>query len=290
VGLEWGLDGARRLAPTADAVVVVDVLSFCTSVTVACERGARVWPHPGGAAADDLARSLDAVLAGPRSLSRPSLSPTSLTELPEGARLVLPSPNGSALAHALLDAGGPVVAGCLRNAAAVARHVAGARDVLVLPAGERWDDGSIRFAYEDLVGAGAVVDRLASLVPALARSPEAAVTPVTPSSAAAATGTASSPSSLERIDRFPNICGILWRNRDASKFREVRVVRVLPGVRAHPGQPRSTPPLASALPLDLALVRVLPAGRGRGAGGSKPRSRMPRSISAMAVSTTLTRA
>ena len=173
VGLEWGLNGARRLAPTVDAVVVVDVLSFCTSVTVACERGARVWPHPGGAASVDLARSLDAVLAGPRRLSRPSLSPTSLLELPEGSRLVLPSPNGSALSHALRDAGGPVVAGCLRNAAAVARHVAGARDVLVLPAGERWDDGSIRFAYEDLVGAGAVVDRLASLVPALLRSPEA---------------------------------------------------------------------------------------------------------------------
>jgi 2-phosphosulfolactate phosphatase len=174
VRLEWGLNGARRLAPTADAVVVVDVLSFCTSVTVACDRGARVWPNEGGAAAVDLARSLDAVLAGPRSLSQPSLSPTSLLELPGGSRLVLPSPNGSALAHALRDAGGrPVVAGCLRNAAAVARRLAGARDVLVVPAGERWDDGSIRFAYEDLVGAGAVVDRLTSLVPGLLRSPEA---------------------------------------------------------------------------------------------------------------------
>src|SRR3712207_8889010 len=39
--------------------------------------------------------------------------------------------------------------------------------------------------------------------------------------------------------RFPNICGILGMSRDASKFREVRAVRALPG------QARSTPPLAS---------------------------------------------
>ena len=40
---------------------------------------------------------------------------------------------------------------------------------------------------------------------------------------------ASSASSRERIDRVPNICGILGSNRDASKFRVVRAVRALPG-------------------------------------------------------------
>jgi 2-phosphosulfolactate phosphatase len=65
-----------------------------------------------------------------------------------------------------------VVAGCLRNAAAVARRVAGLRRVGLVPAGERWSDSSIRFAYEDLVGAGAIVVRLRSLVPDIVTSPE----------------------------------------------------------------------------------------------------------------------
>ncbi|GMA86262.1 hypothetical protein GCM10025868_15120 [Angustibacter aerolatus] len=174
--LEWGLQGARRFAERVDVVVVVDVLSFSTSVTVACERGARVWPHPGGEEAHALARSIEAVLAGTRShTSGPSLSPTSLLDLPEGSRLVLPSPNGSSITHALMNAKVAVVAGGLRNAAAVARYVrdVGAERVAVVPAGERWPDHSLRFAYEDLVGAGAVVRRLTETVPGLFRSPEA---------------------------------------------------------------------------------------------------------------------
>ncbi|GAB3680994.1 hypothetical protein GCM10028814_17010 [Angustibacter aerolatus] len=176
VDLEWGLQGARRFAERVDVVVVVDVLSFSTSVTVACERGARVWPHPGGEEAHALARSIEAVLAGTRShTSGPSLSPTSLLDLPEGSRLVLPSPNGSSITHALMNAKVAVVAGGLRNAAAVARYVrdVGAERVAVVPAGERWPDHSLRFAYEDLVGAGAVVRRLTETVPGLFRSPEA---------------------------------------------------------------------------------------------------------------------
>jgi 2-phosphosulfolactate phosphatase len=174
VDLEWGLQGARHLAADADAIVVVDVLSFCTSVTVACERGACVWPHPGGEEAQALARSLEAVLAGTRSHREgPSLSPTSLLDLPDGTRLVLPSPNGSSLTHALMTSRRLVVAGCLRNAAAAARRVAASQRVLLLCAGEQWGDGSLRFAYEDLVGAGAVVERLTALVPELVRSPEA---------------------------------------------------------------------------------------------------------------------
>jgi 2-phosphosulfolactate phosphatase len=174
IDVVWGLQGARHLASEADVVVVVDVLSFSTSVAVACERGAWVWPHPGGPEAELLARALGAVLAGPRvPRGAPSLSPTSLLDLPRGTRLLLPSPNGSAISHALSGGRPRVVAGALHNAAAVARWVAGAPRVAVVPAGERWDDGSLRFAYEDLVGAGAVVERLTACVPRLVRSPAA---------------------------------------------------------------------------------------------------------------------
>ncbi|MEU1784682.1 hypothetical protein ABZ553_01850 [Streptomyces sparsogenes] len=45
VRFEWGPVGARRLAPEAACLVVVDVLSFTTSVTVAVEAGTRVFPY-----------------------------------------------------------------------------------------------------------------------------------------------------------------------------------------------------------------------------------------------------
>ncbi|MGL5858123.1 MAG: 2-phosphosulfolactate phosphatase [Angustibacter sp.] len=179
IDVEWGLAGARSFADTADVVVVVDVLSFSTSVTVACERGARVWPHPGGEAAHELARSIEAELAGTRShRGGPSLSPASLLELPRGARLVLPSPNGSSITHALMGSSALVLTGCLRNADAVARRIGqavdeGATVVAVVPAGERWPDESLRVAYEDLVGAGAVISRLAARQPDVVLSPEA---------------------------------------------------------------------------------------------------------------------
>jgi glycine cleavage system H protein len=54
VRCEWGLRGAERLAPTCDAVIVVDVLSFSTAVSVAVSRGAPVTTEqraPGWCAA-----------------------------------------------------------------------------------------------------------------------------------------------------------------------------------------------------------------------------------------------
>lgn len=178
VALEWGVAGARSLTDgTADdAIVVVDVLSFSTSVELACAKGATVWPHPGGEEAQSLARSLEAVLAGTRThRDGPSLSPSSMLDLAEGTRLVLPSPNGSAITHALRGTPCTVVAGCLRNAAAVARYLHGFRRVLLVPGGERWPDGSMRVAYEDLVGAGAIASRLVGLDPSVRLTPEAQV-------------------------------------------------------------------------------------------------------------------
>ncbi|MDQ0904765.1 phosphosulfolactate phosphohydrolase-like enzyme [Streptomyces canus] len=73
-----------------------------------------------------------------------------------------------------------VVAGALRNATAAAHWLVGQgygtadRPVAVIASGERWPDGSLRPAMEDLLGAGAIVaalhERLSDTL-----SPEAAV-------------------------------------------------------------------------------------------------------------------
>ena len=176
VALEWGPVGARTLAERSDVVVVVDVLSFSTALTIAVERGATVWPHTGGESARQLARDIGAVLAGNRSSHEGlTLSPQSLLDVDDETRLVLPSPNGSSIAFAAINGGVPVVAGCLRNASAVSRFLQDFDRIALVPAGEQWGDGSLRPAYEDLVGAGAVVDRLAGRDPGLQLTPEAEV-------------------------------------------------------------------------------------------------------------------
>lgn len=170
VRMEWGPTGAAAVARDADVAVVVDVLSFTTTLTVALEHGIRVHPYrwrDDGAAA--YAAERGAVLAVGRfeAASGPgvvTLSPASLTGVTGVERLVLPSPNGSTIAFGLAESGARVVGACLRNAAAVAAwlspHVADGARVAVVPAGERWSDGSLRPAVEDLWGAGAVLARL----------------------------------------------------------------------------------------------------------------------------------
>ncbi|NIY81110.1 2-phosphosulfolactate phosphatase [Celeribacter sp. HF31] len=164
---EWGLSGAHRLVPEANVLVVIDVLSFSTCVDVATSRDARVYPYPSRdrSAAATEARRLSAELAGKRSDSGYSLSPDTLTSLPSGAALVLPSPNGARISFAARDLGRPVLAGCLRNAAAVADLAAKLTgldgNIALVPAGETWPDGSLRPAIEDQIGAGAIADRLA---------------------------------------------------------------------------------------------------------------------------------
>jgi 2-phosphosulfolactate phosphatase len=217
VRMEWGLRGAEAISPGADYVVIVDLLSFTTTVSVALDRGAEVFPYPWrDESARGFARQHRAVLAVGRSeavdaaaasetaatetaataadMSQPpliSLSPASVRAAPHLDRIVLPSPNGSALASQLAGSGRQVLAVCLRNRAAVATWVAreparpstprqpgrgstpskpstagtaGRPPVIaVIAAGERWPDGSLRPAAEDLWGAGALITALGSL-------------------------------------------------------------------------------------------------------------------------------
>lgn len=131
VRFEWGVDGLARLAP-ADVVVVVDVLRFSTTVIQAIERGETV--------------ALDAAAHAA-------------------------SVNGAAVAEAAAAGGGLVVLGGLRNASAVAAAVLAEQErrrdrtsVAVIAAGElasRDAGAALRFAVEDLLGAGAIIAALA---------------------------------------------------------------------------------------------------------------------------------
>jgi 2-phosphosulfolactate phosphatase len=170
VRFDWGLDGAAAIGEGADVIVLVDILSFSTTVDIATGHGLHVmpaWPEDAAATAE----RIGAVVAGKRGDGL-SLSPASITAESVGdtERLVLTSLNGAAIAAAL--AGGPalVVAASLRNRRAVADWVLAQQGdrgdrftIAVVAAGELREDGSLRFAVEDLLGAGAVIDALADV-------------------------------------------------------------------------------------------------------------------------------
>lgn len=134
VRFEWGTEGLARLAP-ADIVVAVDVLRFSSTLA-------------------------DAVAAGRR------------IPLEEA---VLWSTNGAAVAAAASAPGvgrapSTVLIGGIRNAAAVARAVMTLQErqgtrasVSIIAAGELGPTGELRFAVEDQLGAGAIIDALCDL-------------------------------------------------------------------------------------------------------------------------------
>jgi 2-phosphosulfolactate phosphatase len=182
IRMEWGLRGAEAVTQGAAVAVVIDVLSFTTTLTVAVDAGAEVYPFPSNdASAREFARLHDAALAIGRIEAREtggrgpavSLSPASLRAGTAPARIVLPSPNGSAVAHTLASGPAIVVGAALRNRAAVAGWIAerlagdaathAQPPIAVIAAGERWPDGSLRPAIEDFWGAGAVIAALSEL-------------------------------------------------------------------------------------------------------------------------------
>ncbi len=182
IRFEWGQAGARRLAVEAACLVVVDVLSFTTAVSVAVQVGSRVLPFwlPAATATAaeragaEMAAAIYARQSGARLAVTPStitpdapwaLSPAQLRKAPFTDRLVLPSPDCSTITAAARP-GVPVIAACLRNITAVGSWITShgygtpERPVAVIAAGEQWPDGSLRPALEDLLGAGALISDL----------------------------------------------------------------------------------------------------------------------------------
>jgi 2-phosphosulfolactate phosphatase len=127
VRFDWGIEGARTIAADVDVIVVVDVLGFGTEVDLKVGAG--------------------------ESLSLQNAS---------GA--------GAQIAINLVGHPAVVLAGCLRNSTAIATWALAQQGdkgdrfgVAVIAAGKRRADGSTRFAVEDLLGAGAIIEALAEV-------------------------------------------------------------------------------------------------------------------------------
>jgi 2-phosphosulfolactate phosphatase len=157
---EWGAEGVSTLAPTCDVVIVVDVLSFTTAVEIATSQSATVFPYRWkDETTCDFAATVNAEVADRDSPNNFNLSPSSLENLPENTRLVLPSSNGSTVS--LLAGNTPVIAGCLRNCRAVAESAMHkGKRIAIIPAGERWSNDTLRPCVEDFIGAGAIISFL----------------------------------------------------------------------------------------------------------------------------------
>ena len=161
IACEWSAEGVSTLAPTADVVIVVDVLTFTTCVEFATNQGAIIYPYRWkDETMYDFARKFNAEVADRNNPNGFSLSVTTLQNLLENTRLVLPSPNGSTVSLLAVE-GVHVIAGCLRNCRAVAESaMRKGKRIAVIPAGERWKNDTLRPCVEDLIGVGAIISYL----------------------------------------------------------------------------------------------------------------------------------
>jgi 2-phosphosulfolactate phosphatase len=180
--LDWGPRGVRKAAERGNILVIVDTLSFSTSVATAVHFGGLIYPCIEMKDAIDLARRIGAVAAvGRRDVpekGRFSLSPLTYLGLEPGTRITLASPNGATCCrHG--QAAPALFIGALVNARAVADAVSELLDksnlsVTIIACGERWDESDegdrLRVAIEDYLGAGAILSYLS-----YTKSPEARV-------------------------------------------------------------------------------------------------------------------
>ena len=169
--LFWGPSGAQLAAETAAAIVIVDTLSFSTTVITAVGRGAVVYPCGEGDDPLRLAQQVGGVVSvGRHDVPRKgpySLSPLTFRDLPPDTKVVLNAVNGGTCSR-LAGAAPLLFVGALINAGAAAAAVSdvldAGRSCAVVVCGERLVEagpgGGIRFAVEDYLGAGAILSFL----------------------------------------------------------------------------------------------------------------------------------
>jgi 2-phosphosulfolactate phosphatase len=172
-----------QAATRGNVVVIVDTMSFSTTAVTAIHHGGMIYPCTSQEEAVVLAQQVGAELAVFReqvpARGRFSLSPGTFLQMEPGCKVVLASPNGAICCYYGRHAPYLLV-GTLVNARAVAAVLAELLDrnpglsVTVIACGERWsgptEDGPLRVAIEDYLGAGAILSYLNA-----EKSPEARV-------------------------------------------------------------------------------------------------------------------
>ncbi|CAH1195884.1 putative 2-phosphosulfolactate phosphatase [Paenibacillus auburnensis] len=185
VKLDWGRRGARAAAERGDIVIIVDVLSFSSTVVTAVQHKANIYPYPPpiNETAKAYAKELGAEMVWGRSeairVGGHSLSPLSFSSADYARDFVLCSLNGAACTWIAAQVPALLV-GCLLNASAVADTANRLKlemdvNITVIPCGEKWSDvkegeDELRPGIEDYLGAGLILSRLAGT-----KSPEAEV-------------------------------------------------------------------------------------------------------------------
>ncbi|CAG9614085.1 2-phosphosulfolactate phosphatase [Bacillus rhizoplanae] len=173
--IEWGRRGAREAAKRGDITIIVDVLSFSSTVVTALHVGAEIFPYPlplnekAKAYAQQLGAELMLSRAEAAKMGKHSLSPVTFNDVDQGSRFVLCSLNGASCTW-IASKVPALFIGCLLNASAVAEAAnllqkqTGA-NITVVPCGEHWEDpqedeNELRPAIEDYLGAGAIIEKL----------------------------------------------------------------------------------------------------------------------------------
>jgi 2-phosphosulfolactate phosphatase len=169
---DWGRYRVRQAAERGDILVIVDTLSFSTTTVTAVHYGGSIYPCTLEEDAAALAQHIGGEAAVSRydvpHKGRFSLSPATYLHLEPGTRVVLDSPNGATCSRYANQVPFLFV-GALVNAKAVAAVVSSLLEhqelsVTVIACGERWktpsEDGELRVALEDYLGAGAILSYL----------------------------------------------------------------------------------------------------------------------------------
>ncbi|MDZ5471474.1 2-phosphosulfolactate phosphatase [Bacillus sp. 31A1R] len=181
--MEWGRRGAREAAERGDIVIVIDVLSFSSTVVSALSQGAIIYPYPpnldGKEYADQLGAEYILGRAEAAKMGKATLSPVSFTEEHANKKYVLTSLNG-AFCTWLASRVPALLIGSLLNASSVAAVANKLRQetnkpITVIACGEQWmngleDEDTLRPSVEDYIGAGAILSYLRG-----SKSPEAEV-------------------------------------------------------------------------------------------------------------------
>ncbi|MHA6530255.1 2-phosphosulfolactate phosphatase [Paenibacillus sp. BAC0078] len=185
VKLDWGATGARMASQRGDIVIIVDVLSFSSTVVTATQHQARIFPFPPpiNEEAKAFAKAKHAEIVWGRAEAvregGHSLSPLSFGAADQARNFVLCSVNG-ALCTSVASQVPALLIGCLLNASAVAR-IANQfsqeqnKDITVIACGEKWTDvnlqeNNLRPSIEDYLAAGMILSQLHG-----SKSPEAEV-------------------------------------------------------------------------------------------------------------------